>query len=480
MKRYLLFLCLSVYTTSVFCQTNPTHDISVKITPYVNCNVYLGAYYGNKQTIIDTAYLNEKSEGRFKNKYQLIDGVYFVVSPDKKKLFDFLVTDDQQFDIIADTANRNNVRFIGSPDNDLLKYYTQKTTGIIKENALLTSTYKTAKTRADSILIDDKQLSLNVQLDKLKDSIIRVAPKSVTALLLTLGKQVKLPKGNIVKTKQDTLNTVQFIRKHYWDDVPFNDDRLLYTPFFENKIDTYYKYYVSPVSDSVINALQYMLLYARTGKQMYPYLLLKFTNQYFNPQHAGQNKVLLYLFNNFFLRGDTTLLNPTAKKMLFDRVYQLMANEVGDKAPPLDMTDINGKPASLYNISSPYTLIVFWDPTCPHCQKELPCIDSIYRAKWKVLGVKIYCMNVNGLLINEMKNYVNSKHFNNDWIFAYQNDEAQQAIAKQGVPNYLQLYDIADIPTLYLLDAEKHIIAKDLNIDQLDRLIKLKSNQLAK
>jgi len=480
MRRYLLFLCLSIYTTSVFCQTNPTHNIKVKITPYVNCNIYLGAYYGNKQTIVDTAYLNEKSEGNFKNKYQLTDGLYFVISPDKKKLFDFLMTDGQQFDIVADTANSNNIKFVGSPDNNLLKDYTQKTTAIIKENAFLASTYKTAKTRADSMRIMDKQQSVNLDLDKLKDSIIRVAPKSVTALLLTLGKQVKLPKENILKTKQDTLNAVQFIKRHYWDDVPFNDDRLLYTPFFENKIDTYYKYYVSPVSDSVINALQYMLLYARTGKEMYPYLLLKFTNQYFNPQHAGQNKVLLYLFNNFFLRGDTTLLNPAAKKMLFDRVYQLMANEVGDKAPPLDMTDISGKPVSLYNISSPYTLIVFWDPTCPHCQKELPRIDSIYRVKWKTLGVKIYCMNVNGGLINEMRNYVNSKHFNNDWIFAYQTDEAQQAIAKQGVPNYLQLYDIADIPTLYLLDAEKHIIAKDLNIEQLNQLIQLKSNQPAK
>ncbi|MHB8208366.1 redoxin domain-containing protein [Mucilaginibacter sp.] len=440
----------------------------------------MGAYYGNKQIIVDTAYLNEKSEGHFNNKYQLTDGLYFVISPDKKKLFDFLVTDGQLFDIIADTANRSNVKFIGSPDNDLLKYYSQKTIAIIKENALLASTYKTAKTRADSMLIIDKQQSISIKLDELKDSIIKVAPKSVTALLLTLGKQVKLPKGNILKTKQDTLNTVQLIRKHYWDDVSFNDDRLLYTPFFENKIDTYYKYYVSPVSDSVINALQYMLLYARTGKQMYPYLLLKFTNEYFNPQHSGQNKVLLYLFNNFFLRGDTTLLNPAAKKMLFDRVYQLMANQVGDKAPPLDMTDIGGKSVSLYSISSPYTLIVFWDPTCPHCQKELPHLDSIYKAKWKALGVKIYCINVNGILVNEMKSYVNNKHFNNDWIFAYQTDEAQKTIAKQGVPNYLQLYDIADIPTLYLLDAEKHIIAKDLNTDQLDRLIQLKSKSLTK
>ena len=104
---------------------------------------------------------------------------------------------------------------------------------------------------------------------------------------------------------------------------PFNDDRLLYTPFFETKLDNYFSYYVSPFADSVINELKYMLLYARTGKQMYPYLLMKFTNQYFNPQHVGQNKVFLYLFNEFYLKGDTILLNPQSKKAIFDRAVSV-------------------------------------------------------------------------------------------------------------------------------------------------------------
>ena len=78
-------------------------------------------------------------------------------------------------------------------------------------------------------------------------------------------------------------------------------------------------------------------------------------------------------------------------------------------------------------------------------------------------------------MINEMKKFVADKHLSADWIFAYQSDEAQKALANQGLPNYLQLYDIANIPTLYLLDNEKHIIAKDLNIDQLDQLLQLKS-----
>ena len=474
--RYCLFLFLSILGISkAFSQSNSTHDISVKVTPYSNCTIYLGAYYGRGQILTDTARLNANGEGNFRNNNQLTDGLYFIASAEKKILFEFLIIDGQHFKIIADTAHRNDVEYIGSPDNHLFKSYINYASATVTQNSFLINQYKTAKTHGDSLIIQNKLNGLNTKLSTFRDSIIHSSPKSLTALFLIAGKQAALPPNTVLKTKKDTLNALNYLRKHFWQDVPFNDDRLLYTPFFESKIDSYYNYYVSPVADSVINELQYMLLYARTGKQMYPYLLLKFTNQYFNPQHAGQNKVLLYLFNNFFLKGDTTLLNPAAKKMLFDRAYQLMANQVGDKAPALDMTDINAAPVSLYNISSPYTLIVFWDPTCPHCQKELPHLDSIYTAKWKTMGVKIYCVNVNSSMVSEMKKFVNDKHLNKDWIFAYQTDEAQKELAKQGVPNYLQLYDIANIPTLYLLDNEKHIIAKDLSIDQLDQLIQLKS-----
>lgn len=475
--RYHLFLIFSVLIAhKAFSQSTPTHhNISIKIAPYSNCTIYLGAYYGKGQILADSTHLNLNGEGNFNGNSQLTDGLYFIASPQKKILFEFLMSDGQHFNITADTCHRNNVKYTGSPDNNLFKSYINYATAVLAQNNVLIGQYLSAKTHADSLFIKKKLAVLNTNFNKFRDSLIHSSPNSLTALLITAGKQAELPPNLPLKTKKDTLNALNYIRKHFWQDVPFNDDRLLYTPFFETKIDNYYNYYVSPVADSVINELQYMLLYARTGKQMYPYLLIKFTNQYFNPPHAGQNKVLLYLFNNFYLKGDTALLNPAAKKMLFDRVYQLMANQIGDKAPPLDMTDINGNPSSLYNLSSPYTLIVFWDPTCPHCQQELPHLDSIYNSKWKANGVKIYCVNVNGTSVNAMKNFISDKHLSKDWIFAYQTEEAQKLLSKRGLPNYLQLYDVANIPTLYLLDAEKHIIAKDLNIDQLNRLIQLKS-----
>jgi hypothetical protein len=51
----------------------------------------------------------------------------------------------------------------------------------------------------------------------------------------------------------------------------FNDDSFIAHPFFEQKLDDYFKISVSLRTDSVISEVKYMLLSARTGKEIYPY-----------------------------------------------------------------------------------------------------------------------------------------------------------------------------------------------------------------
>lgn len=475
MNKFILISYLLVTGSStLYAQKTLRHDIALKISPCKNDTVYLANYFGNGKNYADTAILNLNGEGHFKGKRRLTPGMYFLVSPKNKILVEFLLDSLQHFSIRADTTKPGTHTITGSAENDRFKRYTDGVTIFMQQRYSLYEQLKKAVNKADKEDLEARQLILGKRIERFRDSMIREAPESLTSILLNAGKPAELPVGTVLNTHADSIRARQYLKKHYWDDVAFNDDRLLYTPFFEAKIDNYYRFFVSPVADSVIAELQNMILYSRTGKEMYPYLLMKFTNQYFNAQHTGQNKVLLYLFNSFYLTGDTVLLNPAAKKLLFDRVYQLMANQTGDKAPPLDLTEADGKPVSLYKITSPYTLIIFWDPSCSHCQKELPRIDSIYRARWKALGVTVYCVNVNKLMVNEMNIYIKKMKPSSSWIIAYQTDKDEKAITDSGQLNYLQLYDIADIPTLYLLDSNKRIMAKGLSIEQLDHVFNLK------
>ena len=96
---FLLFSILGIF--KAFAQSKSTHDISVKISPYSNCTIYLGAYYGKGQILTDTARLNVNGEGDFCDTNQLTDGLYFITSPRKKILFEFLMSDGQLFKILG-------------------------------------------------------------------------------------------------------------------------------------------------------------------------------------------------------------------------------------------------------------------------------------------------------------------------------------------------------------------------------------------
>lgn len=216
---------------------------------------------------------------------------------------------------------------------------------------------------------------------------------------------------------------------------------------------------------------------ARTGKEMFAYLLTKFTNKYINPEIMGHDKVFIKIFEDFYAKGDTTYLNPASRKTISDRYYSLMANQLGNPAPELVLTDTTGKSVSVYKIKSKYIFVCFWDPTCGHCKEEIPRLDSIYKARWKSLGVTVFNVNANEAKMDEYKKFITEKELSSDWLFTYQTKTARDAEQKANVPNYRQLYDMYKTPTFYLLDENKRIIAKQLSIDQFNDILLAKENK---
>ena len=451
-------------------------NISITLTPLKNCKVYLGSYFGTPtaRVLVDSAYLNEKSQGVFKGPNKLTGGIYFVVSPQLTIQFDLLMDAQQQFSIVADTSAKEKAVITGSTDNDLYKSYAAFMSSKGSRLAQLENELRSSKSKADTLRIRNENSQIDKELKEFRDNISTKHPNSLLGTLLNAMKRPTPPAIPVVNGKADSLYPYRYVKEHYWDDVLFNDDRLLRTPFFEPKLDDYFKTMVSPEPDSVIKEVKYILLSARTGKEIYPYLLTKFTNKYMNPEFMGQDKVFVYLFENFYAKGDTMLLNPASRKTITERAYSLMANQIGQPSPLLDLTDTAGKTTSLYSVNAPFTVVVFYDPNCGHCKEEVPKLDSMYKAKWKAYGVAVYSVNIYENELPAWKKFIKEKNLSSSWIHAYETKEAKTAIEKAGRPNYRQLFDIQKTPTVYLLDKDKHIIAKQLSLEQFDDLIETK------
>ena len=474
MRKFLwLALMIPLWSLAQTKKTSPTatgnklgHSIQITMRPYQNIKLYIGTNYGKNKVLADSCLLNEKSEGVFESKQKLTPGIYFVVSPAYSILFDFLIDEQQHFKMVADTSALDKVVITGSVDNTLFQNYSKDINGLFVQLNNLQNRFKEAKNAADSTLFKNAYLGKDKEIKDKRDAFKLAYPKSMMSYLLNVMQRPEAPAMPFVNGKADSLYPYYYVKNHFWDNIVFNDNRLIRTPFFEDKLDEYFKNYVSREPDSIIDEVQYMLTVAKTGKEIYPFLLFKFTNKYITPEFMGQDKVFLHLYQNFFAIGDTILLNPESKKSITERAYSMMANQLGLAAPSLIVNTIDDKKLSLYDVKSAYTFVAFWDPTCGHCKEEIPKLDSFYKASWKNLEVKIFSVNINFKELAAWKNFITDHHLE-DWFNVYQTEEDLNKEIKAGLPTTIrQQYDVFKTPTFYLLDSKKKIIAKNLSLEQ--------------
>ena len=120
-----------------------------------------------------------------------------------------------------------------------------------------------------------------------------------------------------------------------------------------------------------------------------------------------------------------------------------------------------------------YTVLVFWDPNCGHCKKEIPKLARDYE-KWKEEGRDIEVFSVSTEFENEdwlkfvKKNNLtfpnvsdNPEVNENAWKYIQSGKTTLNSL------NFRDYWDIYSTPQFYLLDKDKIIIAKRLTSDQI-------------
>ena len=446
------------------------YEIKVTLKPFKNRYIYLGHYYGKQLPIIDSVLLNDKSEAVFKGPKKLGGGIYLVGYPDRAHNFEFLIDKNQKFSIIADTANIRKLIFVNSPENVAFLAYQDFMMQNGRQIEALQKDKSAIKTAADSAKLASQAEAIQAVVRKYRTDIMAKDDNSLLPVLLKAMREPEVPK-NDPASKNDSLFAYKYFKTHYWDGVNFYDDRLVRTPFFESRIDKYFEQLVYPSADSVNKEIDWMMGYASISEDMQKFLLLKFINRYYNQKFMWEDAVFVHLFEKYFSNKDYPWLTAQGKKQITDRAYSLMANITGNPAANIELKDVNDKPATLYEVNAPFTLVTIWDPTCGHCKETLPKLDSMYRAKWKGQGMKLFALakETDGNKQTWLS-FIND-HKLNDWVHVYYSKEQDKARIDAGIPGYSQLYDVQSFPTLYLLDKDKRIIGKKLTEGQVDEIL---------
>ncbi len=464
-KIFLLAAIFAGLATSAFAKDG--YKITLKFTDLnlKDSLVYLAHYYGKPLPTIykaDSARFDKNNVAVFESKDEELGGIYIVLLADHKTFFEFLLNNGDEMTITAkSTELPEGLIFKGSPENERFIAYQKFLKEFGTKQQALQKEFTAARTSADTAAVREKASVASKDLINYRTSYVAKYPGTLLANLFNALWIPQVPEGPHYKNgKVDSTFPYVYYKAHFWDKFNFKDDRLVQTPIYEAKLEEYFNKLVLPLVDSVKMEADSLLGRTKGQKDLFKYNLWWLTRWVENSKVMGMDEVFVHLVEKYYMKGDAYWLGQEDLQKYIDRAQKIAPNVVGNIAPEINMQDISGKKIPLSSIKSKYTLVVFWAPSCGHCQEMMPKIDSAYRASLKAKGVKIYAVRSEDDP-KEWQDYV-KKHNLSEWTHVYDPERRSDFRSK---------YDVYSTPVIYLLDERKIIIGKRLDHTNIGQVI---------
>ncbi len=495
MKKLILALLFLCFINSVKAQNS--YDIKINLKNCKDTLAYLTFYQFDKNMIVDTCTQIKNGRIIFSGKKKLDKGIYSLIGQGKSIYFDFFIDDKtQKLEINSDEIFNFRAALTctnSKLENDFFKYIQYFD---VQKNEFDAHLLKTkGMNKKDSIaFVSGKQKIINENIENYENEFV-IKNKGTfigDALNLKIEKYLKdIPKAS--NGRPDSIAVYNYYKKHYWDNVDFKEDGLVRTPFFAGRLKRYFESVVVRHPDSVSVEIDRIMKQTVEGSLMFKLLLAHFVSTYETSKVMGFDKVFVHIVDNYFKTGKAKDLynDDNIVKNIIDRAAILRPLLIGEIAPELPMIPIESHDKiakmgfetaktseevtklfyantqeiertflKLHSIKAEYLLLVFWDVDCSHCKVEIPKLIEIYHQLQKEKkDVKVFCVYTQQEFEAYQK-YVTEKNL--DWINVYDGVHYN---------NLKDKYDIYSTPVIYILDKNKRIKAKRIDVDQIKPIL---------
>lgn len=479
------------------------YDIKINFKGCTDSTVYLARYFFDQTPIADSCKKVKDGKIRFKGDVPLEQGVYFLANQERNAFyFQFIVDASQKMTIQVDKADMaTSLKSADDKQNELFFTYVRFMTEKSRELAQVRNQLKGKPDSAKTV--NDKQLQISREMTKY-DVDFRARNKGLFVADLMNLKDEKYPVDVPLARngRPDSLYQYYYYKNHYFDGINFKDDRIVYTPFFADKVKKYFDQVIMQHPDSVIRELDKVLTQCVPGSTMFNTLVGHFTYKYEQnksmsfDQYGKSNtfeKVFIHLAANYIVNGKTNgYYSPETVEKIKERITILSGLLPGAKVPNLYMIDtiygsrvlklgfdtaqssksvtylynkyngqLNGMYKPLYEVKAKYTVLAFWAADCSHCTKEIPKLHEDLKKLKGVTDVKVYAVQTKSELYDSWKKFIVEKHLT-DFIHVFDPIHLN---------NLKEQFDITATPVIYLLDKDKKIIGKKLGYEQVVEII---------
>ncbi len=496
MKKLLLSLSLLSFITKVSAQANQGHDIHVNFKNCKDTVMYLAYYQFDKSYLADTCKKVVKGNVVFKGKNSLDKGVYYLVSQDKAKYFDFFISDKNQ-KITINTDNENLVKNLKSPtskENDDFFKYINFITDKNKEYGEIKSKTAGMTSKDSAAFMMEKGKILNETVVAFENNFLAEHKGTFVGdvINLKMEKEAKdIPKAS--NGRPDSLYVYTYYKNHFWDGVNFEDDGIMRTPFFADRLKKYFNNVIIQHPDTVSAEIDRLMSKTKSGTMMQKLLIAHFLFTSESSKLMGFDKVFVHVIDKYIRTGMAKeVYDEKTIEKIKERGDILKPLLLGSQAPDLLMIDTIGHKqiakmgfdtvktsqgatklyydnvqnlaqtfTTLYGVKSDYLLLVFWDVDCGHCKTEIPKLLEEYHAlKKEGYDLKVFSVYTQHDYEKWKKYIIDNKL---DWMNLYDGVH---------VNNIKEKYDIYSTPVIYVLDKNKRIKAKRIGTEQVKDMIK--------
>lgn len=240
------FICLLLTAILTFNYTDTlasdgyTININVKDKQLFSTQLYLYYYYGDGNTFLikDSAKIDLNGKAKFESTEKEIGGMFMFYSFKYNQRMEFILNNG---DLLNFSVNFSKYPFdtqvSNSQENLQFLEYTQynKTKQALLESERLS--YQKSKNTNDSLLHEKNYASLSKDLQDYRNNIIKNYPNNYLAKLFNAMKTPEINPNP--KSHQDSVVNYENYKTHFWDLVDLNDDRIVISPIFGDKVKIY-------------------------------------------------------------------------------------------------------------------------------------------------------------------------------------------------------------------------------------------------
>ena len=380
--------------------------IDVEIDDINDTILYLMKYKSDKtQSIIDYSSISCNKK-TFKSTSNYDEGIYVLTDSKQNPLFEILIGKDQKFSLhVKDMMDLNTYKIKGSKEtSDYFKVY--------------------SKTIHNKLYI------------KALESEIEYYPDNARKIDSIKIKLHDYQESMLNKDKSSFLNTyIRFIEDsetdHYFENLPLCDTRILNSRLLKNKLDDYFdNHMANQNADVICQNIDDLISKTNDCHEVRDYILWYLYSRYFN-----NDLIYIHLCDNYFSKLKINNLTQNIRNEIIKRSDVLRKITIGSTSPTFSYTDDEGNKIDLSEINAQNLVLFFYKPDCQRCIREKRIL-SLIKKRQKDLTI---------LYINISED--NHKNVSQDII---------------------NQYDITTTPTIYVLDKNKRIIAKNIKAEEIE------------